>query len=175
MSRALRWRSAALALIARTGRSASWRKPASTSPREDPHRPPAWTQSAPSARADETSPNAAQRDSTDSEEDTVIGNDDSTTRLRVPPCDSQRQTNQTSWPAARCPGGGRAAPCSPIPLGQVEAEVLELDREIHVLEADILAHTDPPGSEVQHGLDPGHRELFDHALRRLGRHRDDRQ
>ena len=56
------------------GRPVSLRRAASTSAREEPQSPTACAQSAPSARADDSSPNAAQRDNVDSEADTLIRN-----------------------------------------------------------------------------------------------------
>src|SRR4026208_2203923 len=62
---------------------------------------------------------------------------------------------------------------SPIRLGEVEAQRLELDRQVDVLEPHVLAALDATGSEVEHCLDARGGELLDHDPRGLGGHGHD--
>src|SRR5262245_26422043 len=70
-------------------------------------------------------------------------------------------------------GRANAPAPSPVPLREVEAQGLELDREIDVLEPHVPRDLDPARREVQDGLDSGGDQLVDHALGGLGGYRDD--
>src|SRR4030095_6202799 len=120
---------------------------------DEPHNESARRQGTPRERAARTSSKAAQRVNTDSA-DTII------TREYVSQVPSAER-------------GVNAAPASAGALRQIEGQRLQLDRQVHVLQADVLARLDAARSEVENGLDPGRHTLIGDRLRGLPRHRHD--
>src|SRR4026207_3644 len=102
------------------------------SARDEPHKPSARRQGTPRDRAARTSSNAAQRVSADSA-DTIITREDGS---QVP--SAERDVKLPERHEAR----SGAAPASAGALGQIEGQRLQLDGQVHVLQADVLARPD---------------------------------
>src|SRR4029453_4451940 len=100
------------------GRPVRCNRPAMASARDEPHNESARRQGTPRERTARTSSKAAQRVNTDSA-DTIITREDVS---QVPSAER----------------GVNAAPASAGALRQVEGQRLQLDRQVHVLQADVL-------------------------------------
>src|SRR5262249_13609783 len=152
---AQRWASTSVATTISSGRGCAWTRPATTSARADPVSPATRRQASPSAKAFTSSLKAAHS----------LNITNVFTLSRLPPRTTASSfTEAGNLMGSRCLAGG---------LREIEAQRLELDREVDVLEPHVTRHADPGGGKVEHSLDPGDDELVGHRLGRFRRHRND--